>query len=301
MAPNPSRKRWVAIVAVHVAFVAAQGIVAGATGLGLPITVAGLVGSAVMLVGLYVQRNRVVVGSRTILAGSIPTLFTITGVLVFAYGYSTANLVFAETAAEDPERLSRRRIDAFGQRWWAWLLGAIALLTIAYVGVAAANVFVWSLAFPAGGVSAFIGIGILSRTSSERSPEMAAANDPASTTTHTFVDRWWLLSAAFIASVFAVVSLIDVLEAGGSPVVERIADVALLIVAGAAIVAGLASRAHLPRVGGALVVVGALPGAAAILLFWHPGFVLFGFLSIAVIVKALGDIRVNEQAVPMPG
>lgn len=105
---------------------------------------------------------------------------------------------------------------------------------------------------------------------------------------------WWLLGAGLIAAVFTAVSVIDFFENDEAPVLERLGEVALLVAAAAVIVVGLFARTRTDRLGSILVGVGSLPGAAAIILFWHPGFVSVGFLSIAVIAAAYLDATSGE-------
>ena len=62
------------------------------------------------------------------------------------------------------------------------------------------------------------------------------------------------------------------------------------------IVTGLVVRSHHRRLGSSLVALGALPGAAAVVLFWHPGFALFGVLSITVIASAVIDATRTNHA-----
>jgi hypothetical protein len=286
MAGNPNRKLWVTIVVIHAVFVVSSGVIAGASGFGWPLTVAGQAGVALMAVGLYVQRERLVTGSWIVVVGLIPTLLSLTGALVLVSGFWTANLVFGETTADiGYEALSRRRLHAFGQKWWIWFVTAGTLLAFAYLALSMDNTLVGSLAFPAGALSALIGIGILSRT----------------TTMGTLKDGWWLLGAALIAAVFAVVSLIDFVETDGTPFYERITEVAPLVVAAAVVFAGLAARTRSRRLGSTLIAIGTLPGAVAIIFFWHPGFVSFGLLSIAVITTAFTDAGRSEQPVPAHG
>lgn len=306
MASNPNRKLWVMVVAVHVVFVVVAGVVAGAgtenlAGFGLPFTVGEFAGVALMVVGLYAQRGRPVIGSWLVVVGLIPTLFSLTAALVLISGFWTANLVFGEKTAEiGYEALSQRRVDAFGQKWWVWLVAAGALLAVAYLALAGDNALVESLAFPAGVFSVFIGIGILGRTTDRQRIE-SASEPGGSTTLGTLRNGWWLLGAALIATVFAVVALIDFLETDEAPFRERITGVAVFGVAAAVVFVGLAARSRIRRLGSTMIAIGALPGAAAIVLFWHPGFVLFGLLSIAVITTAFIDAGTIEQPVPAHG
>jgi hypothetical protein len=102
-------------------------------------------------------------------------------------------------------------------------------------------------------------------------------------------ERWWPVGAGLVAAVFSAASVMGFLETDGAPFFERLAEVALLVVAAAVILVGLVARTRTRRVGSIMVVVGSLPGAAAIILFWHPGFVAVGLLSTAVISTAYSD------------
>lgn len=114
-----------------------------------------------------------------------------------------------------------------------------------------------------------------------------------------WTSRWrnglWLLGAGLIATVFSVVSVVDFLGADMESLYERFLEVALLVVAAAVILGGLVARTRSRRLGSTLIAVGSLPGAAAIALYWHPGFLMVGVLSIAVITTALSEAR-SEQS-----
>ncbi len=304
MASHPNRKLWLVFVVAHVILVVGVGAIAGAghpAGLGWQLTVVGFAGVGLMVVGLYVQRQRLVSGSWIVLVGLIPTLFSPTGALVLIHGFWTANLVFSAVAPEGGfEALSRRRVDAFGHRSWVWFAAAGVLLAVTYLALVTDNGLVAGLVFPAGAVAAFIGIGILGRATDRRGTASALERS-GSPTMRALQEGWWLLGAALIATVFAVVSLIDFLERDGAPIFERVAEVAVLVVAATVVLAGLLVRGRSRRLGSALVTVGALPGAAAIILFWHPGFLVFGLLSIAVVTTAFIDARTAGRPVPAHG
>lgn len=102
---------------------------------------------------------------------------------------------------------------------------------------------------------------------------------------------WWLAGAGLVAAVLGTVSVVGVLETGDAPMSERLQDVALLVLAAAVILIGLVTRTRARRFGSTLIAVGSLPSAAAIALFWHPGFVSVGLLSLAVITAAVSDAK----------
>ena len=303
MAGNPKRK-WMGFVIVHLVVVAGAVVIAGSNieagnpaGFGLPLTLAGLAGGALMAVGMYVQRDQLVYGSWIVLVGLIPTLFSPTGMLVLISGFWTGNLVLGKKAAAiGSETSAGRRVDALGQRWWAWFVAAGALLAVGYVALSRANVLLWGLAFPAGALSALIGIGAVSRAPGRQRTDSSSELRVA-TTVGSLKNGWWLLGSGLIAVVFAILSVGDFLNTDGAAVYERIVEAAFATVAATVIFVGLVARIRGRRFGSALIAIGVLPGAAAVLLFWHPGFVLFGLLSMAVIATAFTDARAGKDPV----
>jgi hypothetical protein len=125
MASNPARNLWVAFVVVHLAL---SLTLAGSLFVPLPVMA---LGGLAMMAGLYVQRERPVTGSWIVLVGLIPTLVSITGVLVLISGLWTANLAFTEKTAElRYDAMTFRRANAFEQKWWQWFGVSAAMFAI---------------------------------------------------------------------------------------------------------------------------------------------------------------------------
>ena len=109
----------------------------------------------------------------------------------------------------------------------------------------------------------------------------------------TLKTRWWLFAAALVATVFTMAdiwSLANPEPATGPWYKHFFGTIALL---GAPIVtfAGLIARTRNRRVGSIMIAVGVAPGVAALVLFWSPPFLLFGSLSLAVMVSAITDAQ----------
>jgi hypothetical protein len=122
---------------------------------------------------------------------------------------------------------------------------------------------------------------------------------PPPTTAATLTERWWLFAAALVATVFTVAdiwSLANPEPATGPWYKHFFGTIALL---GAPIVtfAGLIARTRNRRVGSIMIAVGVAPGVAALVLFWSPPFLLFGSLSLTVMVSAITDAQTT--AAPM--
>jgi CHASE2 domain-containing sensor protein len=99
--------------------------------------VVSVVGLALMIVGLILQRRRFVAGSWLFLAGLVPSLISPTGILVLASGAWTANLVFSDNmldlAPQTPDqpsdvqsRQEETTMNTFKNSWWRYAATFIA-------------------------------------------------------------------------------------------------------------------------------------------------------------------------------
>lgn len=119
----------------------------------------------------------------------------------------------------------------------------------------------------------------------------------------TFRNRWWRFAAAGIAVVLAAAGLRTLFEPATGPWYKHVLGSAGLLSAPLMIVAGLIVRSRNKKPGDVMLAVGVLPGAAALVLFWYPPFLLFGLLSLAVITSALLDAQLDgsrHPAAPKP-
>ncbi len=153
--PNRNRPIWLTFVAIHVVFTFVLGLI------GIPnltvgpsdnaavrwtVTAIAVVGVALMLIGLIVQRSRFVSGSRLFIVGLLPSLISPTGLIVLGSGAWTANLVFSENTfdlAPDPAGYEHQQVRTevkettmsnFKERWWRIAAGFIAV-GMAFLGI----------------------------------------------------------------------------------------------------------------------------------------------------------------------
>lgn len=113
---------------------------------------------------------------------------------------------------------------------------------------------------------------------------------------------WWRIVAALIAVVLAGAGISSWFEPATGPWYKWVFGRAALLAAPTAIAIGLYLWRRHRRNGSILIGVGVLPGCAAIVLFWHPLFLGFGVLSIAVLAMAMDDVdRIHRasQAAPV--
>lgn len=109
-------------------------------------------------------------------------------------------------------------------------------------------------------------------------------------------NAWWRYAAALIAIVLAIAGVDGLFEPASGPWYKWVLGRSALVAAPLVIAAGLLVRTRHQRNGSLLIAVGVLPGAAAVVLFWSPPFLLFGLLSIAVLCKAADDVDERHRA-----
>lgn len=112
---------------------------------------------------------------------------------------------------------------------------------------------------------------------------------------------WWRVGSLVVAGVLAAAAVHGLFEPATGPWYKYTFGRLALVAAPIAIVAGLSMRRRWQ--GSALVAVGALPGAFAVVLFWFPPFLVFGVFSMLVATLAADDahhVRRAELAVPDP-
>ncbi len=284
----PMRGLWLALVAVH----AVLSLLAGGPGdestIAAVYMIAGLAGNAVVVAGLAVQRRRFLLGSWMIAGGLIPTLPTITGGLVLVSGLWTANLVFSTASASlDHDTISARRSQIFMRAWWLWLGVSAALFTAGFIGLALNSVVLAQWVWGPAALAALVGIWSLA----SRPRRVHAGSLRAS-----LHERWWRLAAGLIAATFIGVGIDDLVRVDE----QDIGSTIILSSLAAVIIAGILVRRRHQRIGSRMIGVGVLPGSAAIILFWFPPFLLFGLLSIAVMITALKDSTQHPSPIPAP-
>ena len=155
MTPDRKRPIWLTLVAIHIVFTFVLGVI-GAPNLAIgpsdngavrwTLTAIAAVGVALMILGLIVQRTRIVSGSRLFVVGLLPSLLSPTGLIVLGYGAWTANLAFSEQTfdlgpdgADDEHHEARTKAkettkSAFKERWWLYAAGLIAF-GFAFLGI----------------------------------------------------------------------------------------------------------------------------------------------------------------------
>lgn len=104
-----------------------------------------------------------------------------------------------------------------------------------------------------------------------------------------FRTGWWRTASVLVAAVMAVLAIRALLEPATGPWYQYTVGRLVLTAAPVAIVTGLVIRTRHRWQGSALVALGLLPGAGAIVLFWYPPALMFGFFSIAVMAGASID------------
>ncbi len=120
-------------------------------------------------------------------------------------------------------------------------------------------------------------------------------------TMSSFSTAWWRYAAALIAIVLAIVGFDGVFEPASGPWYKWVLGRSAIVAAPLVIAAGLLVRTRHQRNGSLMIAVGVLPGAAAVVLFWSPPFLLFGLLSIAVLCQAADDVdRLHRAARAQP-
>ena len=107
---------------------------------------------------------------------------------------------------------------------------------------------------------------------------------------------WWRLAAVLVAAVLAAFGWKGLLDPASGPWYQWVIGRAVVASAPLVIIAGLIVRTRTSRAGSIVVAVGVLPGVAAIVLFWHPLFLMFGLLSIAVLTGAVNDADKSSRA-----
>ena len=119
-----------------------------------------------------------------------------------------------------------------------------------------------------------------------------------------FRTSWWRAASMVVAAVLAAVAVRALLEPATGPWYKYTFGRVGLVAAPVAIFTGLLIRKRRRWQGSAVVTIGLLPGAAAIVLFWYPPSLLFGLFSIAVMIGAMNDadnLRHAALAVPQSG
>lgn len=119
---------------------------------------------------------------------------------------------------------------------------------------------------------------------------------PTTTIATTFKSRWWLIGAALVAAVLTVADIWSLVspEPATGPWYKQLFGAVTLIGGPIVTFAGLIVRLRNRRVGGIMIAVGVAPGAAALVLFWSPPFLVFGSLSLAVMAAAINDIQTTS-------
>ncbi len=107
---------------------------------------------------------------------------------------------------------------------------------------------------------------------------------------------WWRFGAGAIAIVLAVVGFDGLFAPASGPWYQWFLGRSALAVAPLVILAGMIVRVRQPRNGSILIALGVLPGAAAIVLFWWPPFLLFGLFSMTVLCFAIDDADRHHRA-----
>jgi len=116
---------------------------------------------------------------------------------------------------------------------------------------------------------------------------------PSRTTAEAFKSRWWLFGAALGAAILTVADILSIVspEPAAGPWYKQLFGAITLIGGPIVTFAGLIVRLRNRRVGGIMIAVGVAPGVAALVLFWSPPFLLFGSLSLAVMISAINDAQ----------
>lgn len=105
----------------------------------------------------------------------------------------------------------------------------------------------------------------------------------------TLRSEWWQFAAAAVAIVLAAVGFSGLFDPTSGPWYKWVLGRSVVAAAPLVIAAGLILRRRNRRLGSSLTGFGVLPGVAAVALFWHPIFLLFGLFSIAALVGAVND------------
>lgn len=105
----------------------------------------------------------------------------------------------------------------------------------------------------------------------------------------TIKNGWWRIVAALIAVVIAGAGITGLFEGSSGPWYKHVFGTAALLAGPTATAVGLVTWKRHRRSASVLIGIGVLPGCAAIVLFWHPLFLAFGILSIAVLIAALNE------------
>ncbi len=100
---------------------------------------------------------------------------------------------------------------------------------------------------------------------------------------------WWRAGAVAVAAVIAVADVMSIGEPNTGPWWKWALGGAALLAAPVLIIAGLIVRTRHTSQGSAMVAIGLIPGAFALVLFWSPPFLFFGGFSLAVMVAAIND------------
>lgn len=125
----------------------------------------------------------------------------------------------------------------------------------------------------------------------------SAFHERMETVMDTIKAGWWRVMAALIAIVIAGATIPSIGEPATGPWWKNFFGTAALLTVPLVIGAGLLVHRRHQRHGSMLVVVGVLPGCAALVLFWHPVFLLFGLCSISVLIAAINDVdRINRAS-----
>jgi hypothetical protein len=117
-----------------------------------------------------------------------------------------------------------------------------------------------------------------------------ALNERMETAMDTIKTGWWRILAALIAVVIAGAGIRALFEGSTGPWYKHVFGTAALLAGPLATLVGLVMWTRHRRNASILIGVGVLPGCAAIVLFWHPLFLAFGVLSMAVLVSAIDDV-----------
>jgi hypothetical protein len=115
----------------------------------------------------------------------------------------------------------------------------------------------------------------------------------------TLKETWWQYGAAVIAIVLAVVVAVNLSEPATGPWWKHFFGTIALGGAPLVIAGGLLVRWRKQRIGSLMLAVGVMPGVAALVLFWSPPFLLFGLISLGVMVSAFIDADERPVTVPV--
>lgn len=129
----------------------------------------------------------------------------------------------------------------------------------------------------------------------------SAVSERRETAMDTIKTAWWRIAAGLIAVVLAAAGVHSWFESATGPWYQWMFGRAALLAAPGATVIGLITWRRHRRNASILIGAGVLPGCAAIVLFWHPLFLGFGVLSVAVLAAAADEVdRIHRASKVAP-